>query len=187
MPNVTISVTDELKAEMDKFLEVSWSEICRKAIARYINERENPTPRLELDIRAVRLDTNHESGYPTLTADLRIHNKMGSDIIVDRILSNVKFSSSGHVYHIGSSFDLNRRAILSNYVGVAQLFLPLFKEKIESLKGKFESTFSCLIDCIIIVNGFRDTFKQNVMTEIPIDKWKRFVGEEPKKYRRADR
>jgi len=175
--NVTISVSDELKAEMDNFPEVSWSEICRKAISRYISERKNPTPAIELDIRDVRLDTYHASGYPTLTATLRIHNKMNTEVIVDRILFDVRFSSpqTDKTFRVGSSFDLNRRIVFSNSVGQAQLFLPVFREKIESLEGEFASTFPCMIGCIVIANGFKNPYNQEVRTEIPIDKWKEFT------------
>lgn len=177
MPNVTISVPEKLKAEMDKLPEVSWSEICRKAITRYVNERKNPTPAMDVDIRDVRLDAYHESGYPTLTATLRIHNKMNSDVTVDRILANVKFWAprSGNQYHVGSSFDLNRRVILASSVGGAQLFLPMFEEKIKKLAGEFTETFPCIIHCIVIADGFRNPYKQDVRTEIPIDRWKEFT------------
>ena len=50
MPNVTITVSEELKAQMDNYSEVSWSEICRNAISQYISQRENPTPKIELDL-----------------------------------------------------------------------------------------------------------------------------------------
>jgi hypothetical protein len=36
MPNVTVSVTDDLKREMEKLPEVNWSGVARKAIAQRI-------------------------------------------------------------------------------------------------------------------------------------------------------
>ena len=177
MPNVTISVTEQLKTEMDKFPEVSWSEICRKAISQYVSQRKNPTPAIELDIRDVRLDTYHASGYPTLTATLRIHNKMNTDVIVDRIIFNVRFFSpqTDKMFRAGVSFDLNRRIVGSNSVGQAQLFLPIFEEKIKKLEGEFASTFPCIIRCIVIADGFKNPYNQEVRAEIPIDKWKEFT------------
>ncbi|MFQ6080380.1 MAG: hypothetical protein ACE5OW_01775 [Candidatus Bathyarchaeia archaeon] len=44
MPNVTISVSKELKEKMDAFREVSWSEVCRRAIANYIEARSSANP-----------------------------------------------------------------------------------------------------------------------------------------------
>jgi hypothetical protein len=175
MPNLTISVPDDLKAEMDEFPEVSWSEICRKAISGYISERKHPTPAIELDLRDVRLDTYHASGYPTLTATLRIHNKMNTDVIVDRILFDVRFASNERQYNVGLSFDLSKIIVSSNSVGETQLFLPIFREKIEYLADKFTSTFPCMINCIVVANGFKNPYNQEVRAEIPIDKWKEFT------------
>ena len=189
--NVTITVPEKLKTEMDKFTEVSWSEICRKAIVRYINERKNPTPNIELDIRDVRLDTHHISGYPTLTATLRIHNKMNTDVIIDRTIFDIRFQSpqAPSEYQVGSNFDLNRRIVASNSVGQAQLFQPIFEEKIKKLEDEFASTFPCIIRCIVIADGFKNPYKQEVRTEIPIDKWEEFTRKALKKpkYKRVDR
>lgn len=176
MVNVTISVTDELKAEMDKLQEVSWSEICRNAISRYIAQRKNTTPKIELDVRNSRLtDYAFETGYPTLSVDLRIYNKMDSEITVDRILSNVMFFLQSNAYPVGSANDLHRRIIGANSVGGATIHLPLFKEKILDLKDMFNSTFDCRITCTVYVEGFRNEYNREVKTQIPIDVWEDVV------------
>lgn len=36
--NLTIAIPAELKAEMDKFPEISWSEICRQEIKRFLEK-----------------------------------------------------------------------------------------------------------------------------------------------------
>jgi hypothetical protein len=177
MPNVTITVPEELKTKMDKYSEVSWSEICRNAINEYIAQRENPAPSIELDIRDVRLELHHDSGYPTLTATLRVHNKMNTEIVIDRTLYKVRFEAreEGRQYIAGSGFDLNRRLIPSNSVGHAQIDLPMFRWKLEKLEGKFKSTFPCKIQCTIIANGFKQPYNQEVRTEIPLDRWQDFT------------
>ena len=40
MPNLTLFVTDELKKKMEKYPEVTWSEVAREAIEKYVKERE---------------------------------------------------------------------------------------------------------------------------------------------------
>src|SRR3989304_6794006 len=91
MPNVTITVSEELKTEMDKYSEVSWSEICRNAIASYIAQRVAPAPKIERDVRNSMLDNyDYETGYPTLIVDLRIQNRMNTEVTVDRILATVR-------------------------------------------------------------------------------------------------
>jgi hypothetical protein len=177
MPNVTISVPDDLKAEMDKFPEVSWSEISRKAIAKYIEERKNPVPRVEFDLREARLDYySFETGSPTLTIPLRIHNMMESEIIVDRILFNVSFLDKGNQYAIGSSHDLYKRVIGPNSVGEAQLVLEFPREKFVLFADKFTETFYSLVHCVLFAEGFRSPYSNDVRTRIPIDDWKKVVG-----------
>jgi len=40
MPNITISVTEELYKKMKKYSEVKWSEVVRKALTEYIGRLE---------------------------------------------------------------------------------------------------------------------------------------------------
>jgi hypothetical protein len=184
MPNVTISVSEELKAEMDKFPEVSWSEICRNAISRYIAQRKNPAPKIELTLRHARItDYAFETGYPTLSLDLQIHNRMDSEIMVDRILANARFFriDDNKVYAIGTAYDLHKKTIGSNSSGVARIHLRLPKEKIRELKDEFKSTFDCLINCTVYVEGFKNEYNQEVRTRIPIDDWNDVVKKTLKK------
>ena len=39
--NVTIYLSDEIAGKMEKYKEVNWSEICRKAVFDYIDTRSN--------------------------------------------------------------------------------------------------------------------------------------------------
>lgn len=173
MPNVTISVPDELKAEMDTLSEVNWSEICRNAISKYIEQRKNPTPNIELDVPNSRITHyDYDTGYPTLSIDLRIHNKMSSEITVDRILSKGRFlAEDRHFFALGSANDLRRRSIGSNYVGGATIRFVFPKEKINELRDTFKSTFECQVGCTVFVDGFKNEYNQEVKTLIPIDRW----------------
>ena len=172
MPNVTISVPDKLKAEMDKLSEVSWSEICRNAISRYIAQRKNPNPIIELSLpQAGITHYSFETGYPSLMLELKIHNRMDSEITIDRVLVNAKFVKEGGFYPIGSAYDLRKRNIGSNSTGGATIHLILPKEKIRELENIFKSTFECQIRCIVFVEGFRNEYNQEVKMRIPIDDW----------------
>lgn len=178
MPNVTISVTEQLKSEMDKLQEVSWSEVCRKAISQYIAQRKNPTPNIELSLRNSRI-THYDftTGYPTLSIDLRIDNKMNSEITVDRVLSNARFlAEDRRLLAVGSANDLRKRNIGSNSVGSATILFVFPKEKIIELKDAFKSTFTCNVSCMVFVDGFKNGYNQEVKTEIPIDRWNEIVN-----------
>jgi len=177
MPNVTISVPDDLKSEMDKLNEVNWSEVSRKAIAKYIDERKNPYPRVDFDLREARIDySSFQTGLPALVMPLKIHNMMESEIIVDRILFTASFSDLARIYTIGSGHDLYKKPIGSNSVGETQLILELLEQKVRLLSNVFSSTFPCIVRCILFAEGFKEPYSSEVRTKIPIDEWKEAVG-----------
>lgn len=177
MPNVTISVPDDLKIEMDKFPEVSWSEICRNAIGGYIQARKNPTPQIQLMGKEIRPYPHHESGYPGLSINLLIQNNMNFEIVIDRILYNVKFRDEGGNYQVaGSDVDLYKRPIVANSMGGLQFFMKMTENRIMNLNKFFGKTFQCRIECIVFVEGFKTPYRQEVgELKIPIDEWKEFV------------
>lgn len=176
MANVTISVPDQMKAEMDTLSEVNWSEICRKAISQYIAQRKNPTPNIELDLRSTRLyHLSFDTGYPTLQVELKIHNKMESDITVDRIIFSANFARESRYLAVGSGYYLHKKAVDSNSSQTVIISLILHKEVIESLKSEFTSTFNCDIQCVVYVEDFKNPYNQKLTTQIPIDVWKSVV------------
>ena len=188
MPNVTISVPEGLKTEMDALSEVNWSEICRNAISRYIAERKNPTPQFQLRADEIDPESHHESGYPGLRVTLSIQNQMGFEIVVDRILYNVSFfTTRGQWDSAGSDVDLYRRSVPANAMGGAQFFLRMLKEKIIHLDQFLNETFRCRVECIMFVDGFRYPYKGHAYFKIPIDEWKKFVDRvKPEKASKKD-
>jgi hypothetical protein len=177
MPNVTISVPDDLKEEMDKLSrEVSWSEICRKAISRYLVERKNPVPRIEIDYRISTLNVKDwQTGYPTLKIDLKIFNHMASSITTDRILSVVTFWRYDERFPVGTAYDFDKRVIGANLSGGATVKLILLKEKIQQLQDKFTSTFDCRADCTVYVEDFNQPYRREISFKIPIDIWQDII------------
>lgn len=177
MPNVTISVPDQLKNEMDTYSDVNWSEVCRKAISRYIVERKNPTPNIELNLGEVRLELQtYRTGYPSLAIVLRILNKMDSDVTIDRILVEAGFiNEDGRQFTVGMSYGLHRIVLGPTVVGNSQVLIPLLREKVEELQGMFSSTFLCYVRCTVFAEGFNNPYNQEVSTRIPIDDWRQLV------------
>jgi hypothetical protein len=177
MPNVTITVPDELKDKMLKYPEVSWSEICRNAISLYIAQRENPTPRIEVEIRSTRLYPYViETGYPTLTIDAKIQNKMNTEIVVDRVLATVWARTGGNVFGFGRTFSLHRKKVKSNSAGLATFRVALTKEILEKLKDVFKSSFTCTVDFTVYVDSFEDAYHQEDTFVMPIDTWNNIVA-----------
>lgn len=176
MPNVTISVSENLKSDMDRLPEVNWSEICRKAISIYITQRDNPTPRIELEIRSSTVTAkSFDTGYPTLSITLKVHNKMDSRVVVDRILSTATFWEYQTAFPIGSAYNLRRRPILPHSSTMFRIDFPLLKEKISELSEKFTKTFDCRVANTVYVESFGNEYNQEVKTQIPIDIWKDIV------------
>lgn len=188
MPNLTISVSEQLKSQMDSFSEVSWSEICRKAITAYIQSRINPMPQIQLRAGEIDPESYHESGYPGLRINLLIQNKMSFEVIVDRILYKVSFyTTRGQFDGAGSDFELYKHIVPANAMGGTQFFLKMMKEKIMHLDQYLEKTFQCKVECIVFVEGFKQPYKQEVRFKIPIDEWKKFVDRvKPEKTTKED-
>jgi hypothetical protein len=177
MPNLTISVSEELKQDMDTLPEVNWSEICRNSISQYIAQRKAPSPGIELDLRMSTLTTyDYNTGYPTLNLEVKIRNNMDCEILVDRVLSTVSFLTDDHrVLVAGSADDFHRKYIAKNSSGGASLHTILSREKVDELKDVFKSTFDCSVRCTVYVEGFRNGYTQEVKTSIPIDTWNSVV------------
>lgn len=177
MQNVTITVPKELKTKMEKFPEVSWSGICRKAISRYIMEREKQVPQIQLRAgEMINLESYHKSGYPGLRMELLVQNQMNFRIIVDRILFDVSFSTNrGQWDSVGSDVDLYRHPVLANAMGGVQLFLKMLKDRIIHLDQFLDKTFRCRVECVVFFDGFRSPYKGQAYFKIPIDEWKKFV------------
>jgi hypothetical protein len=176
MPNLTISVPDELKNEMDKLTEVNWSEVSRNAISAYIEQRKNPTPILDVVVRDARLDPYaYDTGNPSLKVDLWITNKMSSEIIIDRVLSTAFFIMADRHYPIGTAYDFVIRYLPATASGMAQLYYEFSNELISILANKTKSTFKCKINCNVFVKDFKNNYSREVTTNIPIDHWLDFV------------
>jgi len=92
MVNLTITVPEELKAQMDAQAEVNWSEVCRTAISVYINNRKNMVPRLSLRVDRTDFVYFPATVYPQVRLQLSIKNEMSREIVLDRVLYTTTFS-----------------------------------------------------------------------------------------------
>ena len=179
MVNVTITVPDSLKKEMDELSEVVWSPICRDAISRYIFERNNPSPMIEISSNEIYLrdgSNDHEIGYPTIRIPLRIHNKMSIGATIDRVIFRIKFWKNSRAFPVGEGHDLYKLWISGNSTHSKNIFLVLLREKLEELKNTFDSTFTCEIKFTIFVDNFKQPYTGTVHTRIPIDDWNKTIN-----------
>lgn len=93
MPNVTLSVSVEMKERMDSFSEVSWSDVCRSSIQSYLEEREKDvavTVSEGLKFIAA-IDPLTKKKNDEIIFLLKIKNNESFDIILDRAIAGVQF------------------------------------------------------------------------------------------------
>lgn len=163
---------------MDKYSEVSWSEICRNAISQYIAQRKSPSPRMELNVRSSGLNANDlYTGYPSLIVNLNVQNNSNSEMNMDRILATARSqdTNDGRRVVLGETYFLYRHTFYPNSSAVITLRFPLLKEKLVEVQNRFASTFNCKIDCTVFVDGYANRYDQEVVIQIPIDKWHTFL------------
>jgi len=94
MPNVTLSVSDEMKTRMDVFSEVSWSDVCRNAILVYLEKRERDTKISDTENLKVisYIQPSERRGDNKLVYMMKIKNNEPFDIILDRVIFGVQYN-----------------------------------------------------------------------------------------------
>lgn len=94
MPNITLSVSQEMKDRMDTFSEVSWSNVCRNAILNYLDEREKDTRISEsqnLKVIGYIDPVQRRRKENKIVYMLKIKNNEPFNIIIDRIIYGIQF------------------------------------------------------------------------------------------------
>lgn len=172
MVNVTISITEELKAEMDKYPEVNWSKVCRDAIDTYIRIIENPSPQVEFELKDVRLQWLGVE--PRLQLDLHIRNNMKSEVVLDRLFYEVIFlTSRGSEFNIGSDVYLMKKSF-SGTVAIYP-FMRINPSKMLQVSLDITRTFACRVQFQAFFEGFKEPYNTQKEAQIPIDFWQRFI------------
>jgi hypothetical protein len=91
MVNITVSIPDELKAEIDKHPEVNLSEIVRRYLKAYFQKSEGPP--LE-NFALTNVEVLGFGKKPTIRLTVQVVNKLDSDLIIDRVLFTVWFNGN---------------------------------------------------------------------------------------------
>lgn len=122
MPNITLSVSNEMKERMDNFSEVSWSDVCRSAIQAYLEEREKDTKVSDSkDLKVIAyIDPLLRRRENKLVYILRIKNNEVFDIILDRTIFGVEFKIEEEKIEQNDHplFQFNMINIASNEIGL---------------------------------------------------------------------
>ena len=171
MVNVTVSVTEELKAEMEKLSEVNWSEICRGAISKYIRVRKSPRPLLEFS--AIRETCDERNGVQRISIDLSIQNLMNVDVTIDRIFYEVWLATKDRFVYASSGQYLRKQRIPQNSKRNIRLSAEIDRFTTLELEPKFKETFNCKFVLEAFTEEFKDELHSDVIVKIPIDEWQK--------------
>ena len=191
MVNFTVSIPEDLKAEMDKFPDVNWSELTRKSIQNYLQNRKNMFPPLEFDLKEVHFAYSHDLMQPSMSVSLKVTKSSDSQLIIDRMLFTVKFVKEHFIPH-GEDYKVvearERRALvgvfkesLLNYdyiiksVSDVQVHLSPRIDLLRHLNDNIKSTFWVDAFLMAYVQGFEQPAIKNLSIKIPIDEWKNDV------------
>lgn len=114
MPNITLSVSEELKRRMDELPEVSWSDVCRRAIVRYIESRTKSYSIPEAKLIKCNVRCELVKRYGTLEFGFNFVN-FGEQMVLDRLLYKlVMKDESDTALFTYEGFDLRMHEILVN-------------------------------------------------------------------------
>jgi hypothetical protein len=196
--NFTVSMPEDLKAEMDKFPDVNWSELTRKNIQNYLQNRKNTFPPLEFALKEVHFTYLDNLMQPSMSVKLEVNNKLDSQLIIDRMLFTVKFvkehfNPSGEDFKIAEAKEksslqgvfkdssLDYRSLCS---GISNINIRLSPpvEVLRRLSDKMQASFWTDISLMAYIQGFENPAIKNLSVKIPIDEWKNEVRESLNNY-----
>jgi hypothetical protein len=176
--NFTVTISEELKAEMDRYPEVNWSEVFRKNIQSYMQVRQNPTPQLDFEMKEAHVSWNWLLAQPRISVFLRIVNRLAADVLLDRILFSVAVLTST-TREARGGFEgqyLQYRQLSSSKSTDVELSLYPDAELLERLTNKLEATFVLQLDLTACVEGYPNPCVKQIIGKVPIDEWKNEVG-----------
>jgi hypothetical protein len=185
--NFTVTMPEELKAEMDKYPEVNWSEVIRKSVQGYLQSRQYPIPQLDVEIYEYNVNWNWIVGRPQILFNLKLTDKMNADIVIDRIMYTLTFTAlapdNERVPKGGfeGSFLHYRQLTKNTILQMGVHFYPEV-ETLKKLTDEMQATFTIDATLYIYVQGFANPFIKTVSTKVPIDEWRNMVSSAIRRY-----
>lgn len=176
MVNLTVSIPEKLKEEMDKFSNVNWSELTRKAIQSYLKNRTASYPPIDFTIDGMSITYDDIINQPKIFFRLKTINKLDSQLIIDRILFTVEFDKEfGRNKRQGAFNDqsLEYQKILSAENNTT-IYLSSFPnaELLRKLSKILQSTFWIYVTLHVYVKGFDNPQIKVPYIKVAIDEWK---------------
>ena len=176
--NFTVTMPEELKAEMDKYPEVNWSEVIRKSVQSYLLSRQYPIPQLEVEVFEYIVQWNQFIARPLILFNLKIIDKMSTDVTIDRIIYTLSFTTITDNDRKGGfegTFSHYRQIKPNTTLQMGIHFYPEI-DTLKKLTEKMIATFAIEATLYIYVQGFANPFVKTISTKVPIDEWQNMVS-----------
>ncbi len=185
MVNFTVSISEDLKAEMDKFPDVNWSELTRKSIQVYLQSRKNPFPPLEFEMKEAHMVYDDDLRRPLMSVLLKGTSKLDSELVIDRILFKVEFNKEYGRGKLEGAFTgqfLEYQSVRGQ--GESNIKITFYPEvdMLRCLNEKLDATFWVYVTLTVFVQGFVCPQIKVVPIKVPIDEWKSQVESSLNKY-----
>ena len=174
MVNFTVALPEDLKAEMEKFSDVNWSDFIRKNIQLYLRNRKNSFPPLNFELEGLSVLYNADLKRPSMRLYLTVTNKMDIKLIIDRILFKVEFDKEFGRNKLEGAFvnqSLEYQPILTGETKITIDFYPQL-DMLFRLNKKMDATFWVYVTLTTYVQGFESAHTQVIWTKFPIDGWR---------------
>lgn len=188
MVNFTVAIPEGLKAEMDKFPDVNWSELTRKSIQNYLQNKNRVFPPLEFELKEVHFTYIPELMRPSMLVNLKVTKKsLDSQLVIDRMLFAIQFVKEHFVPH-GEDYTAvaarERRARKGAFKeswlkhiylikDAADITIHLYPpvEILQCLSEKLQASFWIDISIEAYVKDFEHSVTKNLSVKVPIDEW----------------
>ncbi len=176
LANLTISVPDELKLQMDtQFPETNWSSVCRSAIQQYVFSRQGQYPHLEMYLDSVLQEITSEIGQPGIRTNIRVENRTALELVVDRINLVVSIVS-GAVTIVGrEAWHLAPLYLYPNRNSAANDFFSISPEDVIRTESLVKQSPVVRVKASAYVTGFQMPVQVQLQNKIPLDEWQTFI------------
>jgi hypothetical protein len=179
MVNMTFSIPDDLKAEMDRIEEVSWSKVASNAIKGYLYSRLVESPQLEILLRDVSPSVQVETG-PALIASLRVENRMPIEGMIDRVRFQVSLVTGSNVLMSRDGWHLTPIWLRANRPSDLQYPIPVDADDVIRTAHLVKQTLLVRAKVEVFVRAswgdFQQPYRSEVYSKLPSDDWQNFVA-----------
>lgn len=134
--NITVYLQDEIANEMDKFPEVSWSEVCRDAILGYIIKRSKGFETSAIKVTLENTSGEQSFGRTRLRARFKLTNASDAEVLLDRARYNLVVTAGNTSYQLPPRHYLDPIKIAKGNIAMFDIHVGITKNKLSEIAEK---------------------------------------------------